>query len=114
MLIIAAVFVIALGFVAFLIVSPKSRLELIDDWRAVHRKASAKLALAAGSLALLPPIAEQVLAFLPQLQAVEGIAWLDAILESAAYRTFVGLLTLFIVVARSVRLPPPDNAGQPQ
>ncbi|WP_293000029.1 hypothetical protein [Nevskia sp.] len=99
-------FVCIVAAVLVAVRSPAIRLELIEDWRVVHRKSSALLALVAGFLALLPPIAEQALAVLPQLHAIDGLPWLTVVLESERYRMAVGLLTLLIVVARAVRVPP--------
>ena len=100
------ILLIAVLLVVLAVRSPSTRLEAVDGWRQLHKAASVRIAAATGLMALLPDLVAQVQALLPQLEAIQGVGYLDRLFASAAYREFVGLLALLAIVGRLIKLPP--------
>lgn len=106
MLYVFLMFLAAVAVTVYAVRSPAFRVQAVEGWQALRHTATVKLAALAGTLGLLPSLAEQVQAILPQIQATPGLELLQPLLASQGYRTFVALLTLYIIVARGIRLPP--------
>ena len=103
MIIIGALFLIIVAGVIAIALSPKFRLSVCPNWTTLHKKFTVQIAAVSGVLVLLMPVAENLQATLPQLESVQLIA---SITSSQAYKTAVGLLTLFVIIARGLVLPP--------
>ena len=103
MIIMGLLFLIIVAGVIAVAVSPKFRLSVCPNWTTLHKKFSVQVAALSGLLVLLMPMAENLQAMLPQLESVQIIA---SITSSQAYKTAVGLLTLFVIIARGLVLPP--------
>ena len=103
MIIIVLLFIVILAGVIAVAVSPRFRLSMCPNWKSLHKTFSVQMAALSAFLVLLMPMAENLQSILPQLDSVQVIA---SITSTQAYKTAVGLLTLFVIVARGLVLPP--------
>jgi len=106
MLTVLLILLVVVLLVVMAVRSPATPLQAVDGWQSLHKAASVRLAAATGLLQFAPDIAQQVRDMLPQLQAIQGVGVLDRLFASDAYHTVLGLMTLFIVIARGIKLPP--------
>lgn len=113
MLIMFLILLIVVLLVVLAVRSPSTRLQAVDGWQQLHKAASVRLAALTGLLQFAPEIAQQVRDLLPQLQAIQGVGVLDRLFASDAYHTALGLMTLFIILARGIKLPPKPDADKP-